>query len=207
MSLQRQISEGEHTRQDFKFRIDDQKKIARTLCAFANSEGGRLLIGVKDSGKVVGCNPEEELHMIEGAAAVFSKPEVVFQAQVHLEGFRQVLEILVPKSEKRIHQAQNDKGVWRLYFRLEDETFEVNKILRKVWLLEEKKSERPNVYDEETQALMKQITDEPISLSQLYKRMDWPKRKVDALLPFLIHWDVVDMHFHDSGVRYSLSTD
>ena len=35
------ISEGEHVNQDFKFRIDEQKKIARTLCSFANTSGGR----------------------------------------------------------------------------------------------------------------------------------------------------------------------
>lgn len=204
-NLLQQIQEGEHVQQDFKFRIDDQKKIARTLVAFANTEGGRLLVGVKDNGKIVGCLPEEEIHMVEGAAAVFCKPEVELKLQVHVEGFRQVVEVIVPKAEKRVHQAPNEKGVWRHYFRLEDETFEVNKILKKVWVLEEKKSERPNIYDEDTQTLIKAITDDPVTLSQLYKRMDWSKKKVDALLPFLIHWDVVDMHFSASGVKYSLS--
>ncbi len=50
-SLNELIAQGEHVQQDFKFRIDDQRKIARTLCAFANTKGGRLLIGVKDNRK------------------------------------------------------------------------------------------------------------------------------------------------------------
>jgi predicted HTH transcriptional regulator len=70
-SLHEYIKEGEHESQDFKFRIDDQKKIARTLSAFANTVGGRLLIGVKDNGKVVGVDPQEEFYMIEGAASLF----------------------------------------------------------------------------------------------------------------------------------------
>ena len=41
------ISQGEHQQQDFKFEVSDSKKIARTLSAFANTDGGRLLIGVK----------------------------------------------------------------------------------------------------------------------------------------------------------------
>lgn len=45
------VSEGEHCHQDFKFEISDARKIARSLSAFANTEGGRLLIGVKDNGK------------------------------------------------------------------------------------------------------------------------------------------------------------
>ncbi|MDA9964009.1 ATP-binding protein, partial [Schleiferiaceae bacterium] len=43
------ISEGEHGEQDFKYRITDARKIARTLSAFANTSGGRLLVGVRDN--------------------------------------------------------------------------------------------------------------------------------------------------------------
>ena len=62
------IAEGEHQQQDFKTRIDDSRKIARTLVAFANADGGRLLIGVKDNGTVSGVRVDEELHMVEAAA-------------------------------------------------------------------------------------------------------------------------------------------
>jgi len=37
------ISQGEHQQLDFKFEITDSKKIAKTLVAFANIDGGRLL--------------------------------------------------------------------------------------------------------------------------------------------------------------------
>ena len=40
------IAQGEHQQLDFKFEVSDSKKIARTLSAFANTDGGRLLIGV-----------------------------------------------------------------------------------------------------------------------------------------------------------------
>ena len=78
--LEKLISEGEHVHQDFKFAISDARKIAKSLSAFANTEGGRLLVGVKDNGKIAGVRSEEELYMIE-AAANYSKPylfEVVF---------------------------------------------------------------------------------------------------------------------------------
>ena len=43
---------------EFKLRIDSQQKIAKTLVAFANGEGGRIAIGVRDNGSVAGCNVE-----------------------------------------------------------------------------------------------------------------------------------------------------
>ena len=54
------IAEGEHQQQDFKFEISDARKIAKTLSAFVNTNGGRLLIGVKDNGKIAGVRSEEE---------------------------------------------------------------------------------------------------------------------------------------------------
>ena len=62
------IAEGEHQQQDFKFEISDARKIAKTLSAFANTDGGRLLIGVKDNGRIAGVRSEEEKYMIEAAA-------------------------------------------------------------------------------------------------------------------------------------------
>ena len=57
------IAEGEHQQQDFKFEISDARKIAKTLSAFSNTDGGRLLIGVKDNGKIAGVRSDEEQYM------------------------------------------------------------------------------------------------------------------------------------------------
>lgn len=54
------IAEGEHQQQDFKFEISDARKIAKSLSAFSNTDGGRLLVGVKDNGKIAGVRSEEE---------------------------------------------------------------------------------------------------------------------------------------------------
>ena len=56
------IEEGEHEHQDFKFAITDSKKISRSIAAFANNDGGRLLIGVKDNGSIAGMKGDEEYY-------------------------------------------------------------------------------------------------------------------------------------------------
>ena len=69
--LERMISKGEGVQLDFKQAITSQRKIARTLAAFANNRGGKLLIGVKDNGTLIGCDIEEEMYMIHEAAEHF----------------------------------------------------------------------------------------------------------------------------------------
>ena len=72
--IQQLVAEGEHIHQDFKFEISDARKIARSLSAFANTEGGRLLVGIKDNGKIAGIRSEEEIYMIEAAAEMYCQP-------------------------------------------------------------------------------------------------------------------------------------
>ena len=50
--LRKLIAGGENQHLDFKYCVSDSRKIARTLTAFANSDGGILLIGVRDNGSV-----------------------------------------------------------------------------------------------------------------------------------------------------------
>lgn len=89
------IAEGEHQQQDFKFEISDARKIAKTLSAFANTDGGRLLIGVKDNGKIAGVRSEEEKYMIEAAAQLYCIPEVEYTMQTYIVEGRQVLVVTI----------------------------------------------------------------------------------------------------------------
>lgn len=199
------IAEGEHTTQDFKFRIDDQRKISRTLCAFANTSGGRLLIGVKDNRKIVGCDPHEEIHMIEGAAKVFCDPEVKFTSRVWQEDHKLVLEILVEPSELKPHKAKDDEGKWRPYIRIDDQTTVVNKILEWVWKEKLKPTAKPEKFGEEELLLLKLIlVEQPVTLSKLYRNAKLPLRKVDRLLVLFICWDLVEMLFEKDGTYYKI---
>lgn len=203
--LKHYIAEGEHDRQDFKFRIDDQKKIARTLAAFANTRGGRLLIGVKDNGKIVGINPEEEYHMIQGAADLFVKPPLKFESRIWQEGFRLVLEISVEADEERPYQAKDELGKWRSYLRFEDHTLLANKIVRKVWGFQRKGIDRPQSFGEE-ESRMLEIMEQRDSwtLSQLYRHSGMSQKQVDHFLSILVYWDVVEMKMNSEGSSYRL---
>ena len=95
------IEQGEHQQLDFKFEVSDSKKIVRTLRSFANTDGGRLLIGVKDNGAISGVRSDEEYYMIEAASEIYTQPKVPFEARPWTIMEKTVLEIVkAPGSDK-----------------------------------------------------------------------------------------------------------
>lgn len=133
------IQQGEHQTQDFKFCITDSKKIARSLVAFANTDGGRLLIGVKDNGSIAGVRSEEEYYMVEAAARIYSKPMIEFTTKQHFIDGKTVLEVMIKPSSDKPHYAVDENGKWWVYFRKEDENRLANKVMLEVWKLQKSK--------------------------------------------------------------------
>ncbi len=133
--------EGLHL--DFKFEVSDYSKIARSLVAFANTDGGKLLIGVKDNGNIAGVRSDEELYMIQGAAKLYCRPAVDYYFTTWQVGKKSVLEITIPKSNKRPHYAKDDHGRWRAYIRVKDKNFVANTVMIRVWKNLENPNRRP----------------------------------------------------------------
>ncbi len=131
--LYKLIQQGEHGQQDFKFCINDSKKIAITLSAFANTNGGRLLIGVKDNGKIAGISSDEEFYMIESAAQIYSRPVIHFTTQQHQTKGKTVLEITIVPGNKKPYLAQNHNGKWLAYTRINDENVLAHPIQIEAW--------------------------------------------------------------------------
>ena len=127
------IAQGEHRKLDFKFEVSDSKKIARTLAAFANTDGGTLLIGVKDNGHIAGIRSEEEYYMIEAASEMYCRPKVPFAAKEwNIEG-KVVLEVKVETSSVKPHQSPDKNDDYKAYIRVNDENIVAPEILEIAW--------------------------------------------------------------------------
>lgn len=131
------VAEGEHSRQDFKFAISDARKIARSISAFSNAEGGRLLIGVKDNGVVAGVRNEEDVFVVEQAAERYCSPavEVEFTAYSFDTNIT-VISAEIPKAAARPVRCQEPDGRWRAYFRVADENIMAHPLMVRSWRAE-----------------------------------------------------------------------
>lgn len=207
--LLQMIKEGEHQKQDFKFRIDSSQKIAKTLSAFANTDGGKLLIGVKDNGRIAGVDPEEEYFMIEGAANLYCKPPVHFSASVYSSAEdKLVLEIDIPPSDDRPHFAKDEDQKWWAYVRQNDENFMANRVLLAYQKDKTPKSERKNLvsYGEHERALFNYLSEhEEISVSKFSRIAKIPLQKAERTLALFLKWEVVKWKATEHGIRFSLT--
>ena len=131
--IQLLIEQGEHQQLDFKFEVSDSKKIARTLSAFANTDGGRLLIGVKDNGSISGVRSEEEYYMIEAASNMYTQPQVGFSAKRWDINDKTVLEIYIAPGEERPYLAPDKDGRYKAYIRVAEENILANEVLVLAW--------------------------------------------------------------------------
>lgn len=134
------IEQGEHQQLDFKFEVSDSKKIARTLSAFANTDGGRLLIGVKDNGHISGVRSEEEYYMIEAASSMYTRPVVPFTATLWDVNGKTVLEVYIAPSLDKPHSAPDKEDKYKAYIRVADENILANEVLMLSW----QKKQRPD---------------------------------------------------------------
>jgi predicted HTH transcriptional regulator len=206
-SLRRLIAQGEGTTLDFKKTISSPQKIAKTLCAFANSHGGSLLIGVADSGKVVGTDPEEESYMIESAANFWCRPIVPYELQVHEDRGSQVLEVIVPQSVKKPHAAKNDDdGKWWVYIRVADQSLLASKVVVDVLRRETHGQDALFEFTSKEEALLKYLQEHPrITLKEYCKLINVSLRRARRIIVDLAYSGVIRVHTTEQTEYYTLA--
>ncbi|MBE9518109.1 MAG: ATP-binding protein [Bacteroidetes bacterium] len=199
------IAEGEHQQLDFKFEINDARKIARTLSAFSNTHGGRLLIGVKDNGRIRGVQSDEEYYMAESAATLYCKPEVHFETRNHQIDGLSVLEIYIPQlANKPVYALDHDKR-WLAYIRVADENILANIIQLEVWKEEHKELGKLLEFTRSEEFLLRYLEKaNGATLTKIQRDTGFRRKELVPLLTKLVRFDVVEMQFREGANLFLL---
>lgn len=201
------INQGEHQKLDFKFEISDAKKIARTLSAFSNTDGGTLLIGVKDNGAIAGVHSDEEYYMIESASQLYCKPEVPFDVKKWDMGDKSVLEIVVPKNTTATSYAKTDDG-WRAFIRQADQNLMLNKIVLNSRKLKAQKKGILIKYTDKEKALLSFLErNRSITMSKFCRIAYVNKSEAETILTNMLAVELIEPHITDKGTSYGLKKD
>lgn len=181
--IQDLIQEGEHQMLDFKFEISDSRRIARSLAAFANTDGGRLLVGVKDNGAIAGVRSDEEIHMIQAAAEMYCQPKVDYTTEEWEINGKTVLEVIIPKDKHHKHKAPDNQGVYKIFVRVKDENLVADSVLIKVWKADKFARPAKIAFTDTETILLHYLRDHgEITLKEFQELAHISKRKAEAIL-------------------------
>ena len=190
------IAQGEHQQQDFKFEISDVRKIARTLSAFANTDGGRLLIGVKDNGKIAGVRSEEEMYMVEAAASLYCVPPVQCCMTAHrAEGHTVVIAEVEPSNERPV-RARLDDDKLCAFIRIADENIVAPPVQMALW--REAATDQGTLlpFTPREQELLHLFADDtPLTLNRFARLGHLPRHRAVQVLAQFIRFGLVEQHF------------
>jgi len=203
MNLQRLIQEGEHEQQDFKEAINSSRKIAKTIVSFANTRGGRIIVGVRDNRTIKGIQPAEEKHMLDTAAGFFCKPPIELTYEVLEEGNKKVLVATVPDSINKPHYAQGDDDKWWVYIRVKDESLLASKTV--VDVLRRGPRNTFIEYGEKEKALLNFLqNNDRVTLKQFCKLVNISTWRARKILVNLVSAGVVRVHHTEKVEFYTL---
>jgi predicted HTH transcriptional regulator len=198
------IAQGEHETLEFKYEINDPRKIARTLVAFANTKGGRLLVGIKDNGVVSGVSVDEEYYMVDSGAKLYSSPEIGFKLKTHsLPNGKHVLEFIIEPSGSKPHRVVYADKAPEVYVRVHDE----NIIAHPVWIKvqERLKSPRKIKYTDSHNRLLKYLKDKSAQTVEiLMKAIFISEKETMEIIADLVASNIVEIETTNSGSMFKL---
>ena len=126
-TLRSRIRGGESATLEYKSKVSDPSKLARTLAAFANGAGGTVFVGVSDRGEIIGVEDREAQAAALEAALTFLDPQPEHRVEQHVHELKDVLAISIEPVEFPEFCVHDHYGEETLYFRVQAATRPVDR--------------------------------------------------------------------------------
>jgi len=194
--LLKRISRGESEILDFKFAINDSRKLAVTISAFSNTVGGSLLIGVKDNGSITGIVPEEELHMVQAAAEMYCHPPVAFDFNIHHIKGKLILETTFASADNKPVKALEQDGKAISYHRIGAENRIASPVMVQFWLTEKNLKTGNYQHTKKSMKIFETLDLMPgATLNQLCKSTRIFRPVLIKILANLLRWELIEIRY------------
>ena len=207
------VRKGEGRYLEFKLKTTHPEKIIREIVAFANTDGGTLLIGVADDKTVPGLKyADEDEYLLVRAINKFCFPPISYAIErIPLPNERDVLLLRIPRSPTRPHYIipdLNDPENKKAYIRVADKSVQASKEMREI--LKGERSER-NVrftYGDKERALMHHLDEHKTITVDLFAAMAGIPRKIASrTLVLLVLANVLEVHPDEMVDKYTTRLD
>lgn len=202
--IRKLVLEGEGQHLEFKRKAAHPEKIVREFIAFANTDGGTLLVGVDDDGSIPGLKyPEEEIHVITAALQQTCRPLLVYQESVlPVSENRSVIRYDISPSEK-LHFQILDK-TRETFVRVQDMSIKASAEMQEIIRRSKKKRDVRFVFGDAEKNLMGYLEQNPqITLPQYIKFSGLNRFRASRKLILLVLANVLKITASEKGDLYS----
>lgn len=204
--LKKLAAEGEGLQLEFKRKAAYPEKIVRELIAFANTEGGTLLIGVDDDKSIPGVKyPDEEAHVVRESLTKHCKPPLAYhESVIGISENRFVVRFDVPPSTKRPHYLALEKGNRSTFVRVNDMSIKASVEMEEIVRRSKKKRDIHFTFGEQEKSLMEYLDNHhTISLAEYRKLSGLNRFQASRKLILLVLANVLRITASEKGDLYS----
>jgi predicted HTH transcriptional regulator len=201
-ALKELVKQGEGKYIEFKLKTNHPEKIVREVVAFANSNGGKLIIGVDDDKAIKGLKfADEDEYIMVQALERYIYPAVDYEIErVLVEGEREVLVFKILPSPIKPHYVDLDGNPEnrRSYVRVADKSVQASKEVREILKGERKALNIRFHYGEKERALMKYLLDNQyITVETFANVANIPRKLASRTLVLLVLANVLKIQPHE----------
>lgn len=207
------IEEGENLHCEFKLKFSSPEKIAKEMCAFANTSGGTIFFGVEDDKTIVGVESEKsETELITDTANNFCEPPIPFSIQ-YMEFFgKEVVIVEIKESDKKPHRLQDFQNEFDINkavvcVRVNDKSVQASKEMIRVLKAQTDSSKliKYVIGNSEKIVFNYLASNESITVKELSRIANISERRSSRTLVKMVRANLLLIHTKDNGVDYFTS--
>lgn len=203
------VSKGEYQLLEFKLKASFPEKIVREMVAFANSDGGQLLIGVDDDGRISGLKfAEEDKYVIEKAIQNHIKPAIKYQSEfIPISRKRSVLHYRIYENRKKPSYFLNDpEKRGKAYVRVNDKCIQASREMVEILKRSKIKKSYPVHVGEKEHLLFRHIEKHgKTSLSEFMELSGLSRYKASQILVRLVVSNILRIEIGEKTDFYSMN--
>jgi predicted HTH transcriptional regulator len=187
--LKNLVRQGEGTSLEFKLKASHPEKIIREMVAFANSKGGKLLVGVGDDKTIPGLKfVDEEEYILVRAIEKNCFPPLHYEIErIAITDERDVLVFNIPKSKEKPHFVHLENEEHRkAYVRVKDRSVQASREVKQI-LRRENEDGIKFTYGDKEKILMKYLAEnQKITIEKFAEIAKIPIRSASHTLVLLV---------------------
>lgn len=208
--LIRLIEDGENLNIEFKQRFSDFEKIAKEIIAFANTNGGVLIFGINDNGKIYGVDSEKEVkELVELTINNYCEPAIEYHLSFIELDNKEIVVVEIPESYEKPHRIQDyknsiDLNTSQVYIRVNDKSIPAGKEMIKLMQTKSSGQKLKNYSIGKNEKIVFDYLalHDFITVKELAKLANLSSRRASRTLINLVRANAIAIHTKENGEDY-----